>query len=422
MIEQIIGGKFITLEELGNGKTGTIYKARLIKECPYGKAGDIFAIKKYNEWVLAQEKQPLRIERELRKGIEINSEHVVKIFDIFSENKQIYLVMEYLEGITLTEWICNNKYPEFNKVKMFVLDLVDGLKSIHKNNLIHRDLKPDNIMVTDKGLVILDLGVLKELDLKSDITGNQFLGTIAYSSHEMLFNESYTHLTDIYSLGIIIYEIIFGVRFIREEWWANQITEISFIYQFRYDDLRDIPKNIIEKYGIRIALFIFSLLNCIIREQEERISLKQIEYAFKKEIWKEEFRLVFETDITRIKNAKEELKEWPMLTKTYIEKINCVNSIKKEKLYLIGKYLLSNVVSNNGSVIPKNKIEIKICSYLQELELLYLGGSARYKDFYFYYILEKGWYTIFFSSEIILEPYSLSNKELEKLLNFLERI
>jgi len=423
MIEQIIDGKFITSEKIGKGKTGTIYKARLLKECSYGKAGDIFAIKKYNEWVLAQEKQPLRIERELRKGIEIDSEHVVKIFDIISENKQIYLVMEYLNGITLTEWICNNKNPDFSIVKMFILDLIDGLKSIHKNNLIHRDLKTDNIIVTDKGLVILDLGVLKELDLKSEITGNQFLGTITYSSYEMLFNENYNFLTDVYSLGVIIYEILFGIRIIREDWWANQITEISYIYESRCDDLRDIPKHIIERYGIRITLFIFSILNCIIREQEERISLEQIESAFKEEIWKGEFRLVFETNISKVENAAIELNKWPFLTELYIKNVKkYVNSIKKEVIYLMGKFLLYNVISNNGSVIPQNKIEKKICFNLEKLGLLRLGGATEYEDFYFFYLLERGWYAIFASSEMILDLYSLSKKELEEFLDFLKII
>jgi len=182
MIKNIVNNKYIILNELGSGKVGVVYRAKLLHDTSWGKKNENVALKKYKSWVLEEPRQVDRIHQELSTGQNLKSDQIVKTYDIVEDQDALFLVMEYLEGETLEVWIENNPNPSFEVIKNYSIEILKGLKEIHKNKLIHRDIKPANIMVTNRGLIIMDLGVIKDKNATTSLTGDKFLGTIKYSA------------------------------------------------------------------------------------------------------------------------------------------------------------------------------------------------------------------------------------------------
>ena len=105
---KIIGDRFLEKRTLGEGATGRVIEAAVIKDCAYASVGESVAIKTYKPWVLDKENQQYRLLRELEAGITIDSPNIVKTFELGKEKDDIFLVMEFLEGETLTKWLQDN--------------------------------------------------------------------------------------------------------------------------------------------------------------------------------------------------------------------------------------------------------------------------------------------------------------------------
>ena len=142
---------------------------------------------------------------------EIESEYIVKYIDSFIENEHYNIVMEYCENKDLKSFIINHKYNNqyINEDVIYniVLDICYGIKEIHLNNLIHRNLKPDNLFISkDYKIKIGDFGITKKLinSMKYTNTGN---GTYNYMAPEMINGQKYNKKVDIWALGCILYEL-----------------------------------------------------------------------------------------------------------------------------------------------------------------------------------------------------------------------
>ncbi|MEZ0227547.1 MAG: serine/threonine-protein kinase, partial [Planctomycetota bacterium] len=199
-------GPYEILGELGRGGMGAVFRAR--KDA----ATDVVALK-----ILADEKDPdeattRRFDREIRAGRDIDSPNVVKVFDAGKVEGRLFFTMELIDGRSFDKVI--DELTLRQKVEVFQ-KIARAVNQAHTRGYIHRDLKPQNIMITaDLEPKVADFGLAKSLDRESRLTKTgAILGTIAYMSPEQAEGGGAHKLdgrTDIYALGAILYQLITG--------------------------------------------------------------------------------------------------------------------------------------------------------------------------------------------------------------------
>ena len=145
-------------------------------------------------------------------GAQINEPHIVKYLPAAADKQFLYMVIEYIEGQTLREWIDNHPNPDLSEVKEIVLQIITAIRSLHRQDMVHRDLKPDNVMIDRSGMIkLIDLGSVHvaSLDEENDSQDDtQLLGSVDYTAPEYLLQGKASRATDLYSLGVILYEML----------------------------------------------------------------------------------------------------------------------------------------------------------------------------------------------------------------------
>lgn len=218
--------QFRLLQDLGEGAAGTVHLATPKHSLPYARPGDPLAIKQYKREMLRREGQIRRMAQEFAVGTAVDHPNVVRMYDSDLEGNEPFLVMEYVDGVTLSHWVSMFHQIPGHVVLRLIRQLAEGLKSLHDDGVQHRDLKPANIMVSSTiDAKIMDLGVVRvtseELQRRfgsnDETPTDQFLGTIRNSSPEMLLGKNYNERADIYSLGTILYALLHGYEVFADE-------------------------------------------------------------------------------------------------------------------------------------------------------------------------------------------------------------
>ena len=192
------------IKKLGQGACGCAYK--VLNE----EDNKIYVIKKIS-LDTANDEEINKIKNEAKILSSLNSENIVKYISSYTDNESFNIVMEYCDGLDLHKYISEHKKSnDFIKrdiVYHIILDICNGIKDIHKNNLIHRDLKPANIFLkADMKVKIGDFGISKQLQSTKEYAKTH-VGTYLYMAPEIIKAEQYNNKVDIWALGCIIHEL-----------------------------------------------------------------------------------------------------------------------------------------------------------------------------------------------------------------------
>ena len=204
-IGQIVKERYEILEILGEGGMAFVYKARDMQ------LERFVAIKTLKPNYVNQETFVDRFKREAKTAANLNHPNIVQIFDWGIEDEP-YFVMEYIEGNTLTSIIAKNRTISLSDILFIGAQVSSGLHAAHQKGLVHRDIKPGNIMITPDGKVkVTDFGIVSLQNEESDITKTgSILGTASYISPEQAQGKPVSIESDLYSLGTVLYELITG--------------------------------------------------------------------------------------------------------------------------------------------------------------------------------------------------------------------
>ncbi len=146
----------------------------------------------------------------------LDSPHVLKAYPQARKCSHLYLVLEYVDGQTLAQWMLDHPDPELETVRRLVEQIAKGLAAFHRKEMVHQDLRPENIMVDAAGTVkIIDFGSTKVAgiaELEPDLDGAEQLGTAQYTAPECLLGDPATPRSDIFSLGVVAYQMLTGGR------------------------------------------------------------------------------------------------------------------------------------------------------------------------------------------------------------------
>ena len=204
-IGQLIKERYEIVELLGEGGMAFVYKAKDMQ------LERMVAIKTLKPNYVEQTTFVERFKREAQTAANLNHPNIVQIFD-WGIEEEPYFVMEYIEGNTLTSIISNRKTISLSDVLFIGAQVANGLQAAHSQGLVHRDIKPGNIMITPSGKVkVTDFGIVSIQDEESDITKTgSILGTASYISPEQAQGKAVSVGSDLYSLGTVLYELITG--------------------------------------------------------------------------------------------------------------------------------------------------------------------------------------------------------------------
>jgi len=182
------------------------------------------AIKRLAENLAANEEFKRRFMREARLAARLSHPNIVAVYDVGEEDGLPFIVMEYVEGETVADLLRRRGRLESEEAVQLALQACAGLESAHEAGLVHRDIKPQNLLVTPGGAVkIADFGIARSLDGTRLTQVGTVLGTAAYLAPEQAAGETVTAAADVYALGAVLYELLTG----RPPYVADSLAELA---------------------------------------------------------------------------------------------------------------------------------------------------------------------------------------------------
>ncbi|NVB78514.1 MAG: serine/threonine protein kinase [Kofleriaceae bacterium] len=207
----VLGGKYRVEQYIGSGAMGSVFRAR------HTRLPRAYAIKFLHQWLVSDDSLLKRFEREAELAARLSHPNVISVVDIGEVDGVTFLVMDLGAGPTLGQLLANARFEPLRACRL-IQQLCDGLAHAHDHGLIHRDLKPDNIVVEsrngDEVPRIADFGLAILRDATEPHTRltarGMVLGTPHYMAPEMATGHAYDHRVDLFALGVICYELLTG--------------------------------------------------------------------------------------------------------------------------------------------------------------------------------------------------------------------
>jgi serine/threonine-protein kinase len=201
----VLSDRYELLEKVGEGGMSYVYKARCrildrivaVKILKEEFSGDLAFVGKFRTEAMA--------------AASLSHPNIVNIYDVGQHDDIYYIVMEYVEGKTLKEIIAEQAPLAVERAIDIAVMICDGIGHAHEKGIIHRDIKPHNILVTKSGMVkVADFGIAQAISKKTITFGGNIVGSVHYISPEQAKGEPISPATDIYSLGCVLYEMLTG--------------------------------------------------------------------------------------------------------------------------------------------------------------------------------------------------------------------
>ena len=203
---RVLGNRYEIIEKVGNGGMATVYKATDLVLKRY------VAVKVLRDEFTTDEEFIRRFETEAQSAAKLVHPNIVSIFDVGVDNGIYYIVMELIQGKTLKEIILEERGPLPWKWSVNVaIQIASALEMAHKNNIIHRDIKPHNIIITEDGVAkVTDFGIAKAVSNSTITAFGKTIGSVHYFSPEHARGGYTDAKSDLYSLGVVMYEMVTG--------------------------------------------------------------------------------------------------------------------------------------------------------------------------------------------------------------------
>ena len=223
------------LEKLGEGGMGVVYKAQDLNL-------DRFVALKFLPHDLAvRDSEKEHLVHEAKAAAALNNPNICTIYGIEEANDEQFIIMEFVDGPSLRSKIASGPLPPSEAVKI-ARGVAEGLAAAHKKGIVHRDIKPENILLTTDGTPkIADFGLAFPLQLMQAARSGLSGGSVAYMSPEQIQGDTVTHLSDIWSFGVMLFEMLSGKRPFESSY--QQALLYSIIHE-RHQSLHGVEKSV----------------------------------------------------------------------------------------------------------------------------------------------------------------------------------
>lgn len=204
-IGRVLDGRYEILEEVGNGGMAVVYKAKDFD------TGAIVAVKILREEYLDNEEFCRRFRNESRAIALLNHPNIVKIFDVCNSPTLQYIVMEYIDGISLKDYIEQQRVVRVKEAVHFTTQILRALMQAHSKGIVHRDIKPQNIMLLSNGQIkVTDFGIARLSTSRTSTITDKAIGSVHYIAPEQARGANTDARADLYSVGVMLYEMLTG--------------------------------------------------------------------------------------------------------------------------------------------------------------------------------------------------------------------
>jgi serine/threonine-protein kinase len=205
LVGTVLENRYEILEMIGSGGMATVYKAKCRVLNRYVAIKVLKDSFKYDSEVVK------RFNAESRAAAGLSHPNIVQVYDVSEKGGLDYIVMEYVDGITLKDYIAKRGALPWEEACDFAVQIGRALECAHKNHIIHRDIKPHNVLLTKEGMLkVADFGIAQATTTETIVAGNSNMGSVHYISPEQGRGGYTDERSDIYSLGVVLYEMLTG--------------------------------------------------------------------------------------------------------------------------------------------------------------------------------------------------------------------
>ena len=205
MSERVLAGRYRLLEEIGSGGMANVYRAEDLR------TGHFVAVKILKPELARNAEYVSRFQREAQAASKMTHHNIVNLLDVGMDGDSRYLVMEYVPGQTLKQVIQDRGRLPAQTAAAVTIRILSALQHAHENRIVHRDIKPQNILVNEEGLIkVADFGIARIADTQTLSQSDTVMGSVHYFSPEQASGGETDVRSDIYSVGVVLYEMLTG--------------------------------------------------------------------------------------------------------------------------------------------------------------------------------------------------------------------